>query len=103
MKKFGDLGLERLLGRVLRVGVTISSICLGIGLLLALTDAGGGAGAAFLNVGLIALMATPAARVAVSIVEYLIERDWLFAALTTIVGVELAAAVVAALVFHRTL
>jgi uncharacterized membrane protein len=41
--------------------------------------------------------------VAASVVEYAVERDWLFVVLTTIVLLEIAAGVIAALVFHRRL
>jgi uncharacterized membrane protein len=42
------------------------------------------------------LLATPAARVIVSVVEYVRERDWLFVALTLAVLLGLAASVWAA-------
>jgi uncharacterized membrane protein len=41
-------------------------------------------------------MATPVARVVVSLGEYIRERDWLFVALTTIVLLTLAGSVAAA-------
>ena len=54
-------------------------------------------------VGLVALMGTPVARVAMSVVEYGRRRDWTFFVLTLIVLAELCAGIVAALVFHRRL
>jgi len=94
--------LERLIGTVLRAGVVISSSCLAVGLLLYLAN--GGALAAFLlNAGIVVLLATPLARVVVSTVQYVSERDWPFAALTFIVLLELVASAVAALVFNRRL
>jgi uncharacterized membrane protein len=94
--------LERLVGIVLRAGVMISSTCLAIGLLLYLAN--GGALAAFLlNAGIVVLLATPLARVVVSTVQYVSQRDWPFAALTFIVLLELVASAVAALVFNRRL
>ena len=92
--------LERTIGVALRAGVTTSSICLGAGLALSLA---GGARAAdlLLHAGVIILLATPVARVLISIVEYTRERDWRFVALTAIVLVELMASAVAALVFNR--
>ena len=48
-------------------------------------------------------MATPVARVATSMVEYVRHRDWTFSILTAIVLLELCAGIVAALVFHRRL
>ena len=92
--------LERLIGIVLRAGVVISSTCLAVGLLLYLAN--GGALAAFLlNAGIVVLLATPLARVVVSTVQYVSQRDWPFAALTFIVLLELVASALAALVFNR--
>jgi len=95
--------LERTIGRVLRTGVAISSVCLGIGLVLSALAMGGRATDILLDVGIIVLLATPVARVVVSIVEYISERDWAFVALTAIVLAELAASAVAALLFNRKL
>jgi uncharacterized membrane protein len=96
-----DAGLELLIGRVLRIGVTASSICLAAGLVVALVVPG--AGLMLLNVGILLLIATPAARVVLSIVEYVIARDWPFTLLTTIVLMELVAGAVAAVLFHKKL
>jgi|SRR5436190_23112435 len=97
-----DRGLERLIGTVLRVGITASSVCLGAGALLFFAGADGIA-SPLLQAGIVILLATPVARVIVSIVQYIGERDWTFTALTVVVLVELLASVVAALVFHRRL
>ena len=94
--------LERIIGTVLRVGVTTSSVCLACGVALFFVSAGPAA-AVLLQAGIIILLATPVARVAVSVAQYVIERDWTFTTLTLIVLVELMASVVAALVFHRKL
>jgi uncharacterized membrane protein len=90
------VALKVLLGVIL-----VSSVCLVSGLAVFLLHPGGGT--MLLRVGILVLIATPAARVAVSVVEYAAERDWLFAMLTIVVLAELAASVVAALVFHRRL
>jgi uncharacterized membrane protein len=90
--------LERTIGIVLRVGVTASSIALAAGLILSLLDAPGSQW--LLHIGILTLLATPVARVVVSIAEYAAERDWTFVALTAIVLVELLASAVAALVFN---
>ena len=92
--------LERLIGIVLRAGVVISSTCLAVGLLLDLAI-GGALAALLLNAGIVVLLATPLARVVVSTVQYVNQRDWRFAALTFIVLLELVASAVAALVFNR--
>jgi uncharacterized membrane protein len=96
-----DARLERVVGRVLRVGVRASTACLVIGLVLSLFLHPSSAGSTLMTVGLLILMATPVARVAASIAEYASERDWLFVALTTLVLLEIGAGVVTALVFHR--
>ncbi len=88
---------------MLRLGVVISSVCLGTGLLVSLVAGWNVAASVLLQTGIVVLLATPVARVIVSIVEYVNARDWTFAALTAIVLVELFASVVAALVFNRRL
>jgi uncharacterized membrane protein len=96
--------LERIIGVVLRAGVTISSVSLAAGLVLEMLGGPAAAAAAApLHVGIIVLLATPVARVIVSIVQYANERDWAFVALTSIVLVELMASAVAALVFNKHL
>ncbi len=95
--------LERILGVILRVGVTASSVCLAAGLLASFAFPSAPLARILLHAGVIMLLATPIARVVVSIAEYVAERDWTFVALTTIVLLELMAAVVAALVFNRQL
>jgi uncharacterized membrane protein len=98
----GDQRLEVLIGRVLRLGVIVSSACLAAGLLLSLTTMTA-ASAALLNAGIVTLIVTPGARVAFSVVQYAIARDWMFTVLTSIVLLELIAGAVAAVVFHRRL
>ena len=93
--------LERLIGIVLRGGVIVSSVCLAAGLLLSLATGDGGVAGFLLNAGIIVLLATPLARVVVSTVQYVSERDWRFATLTFVVLLELIASAVAALVFNR--
>ncbi|OLE78394.1 MAG: hypothetical protein AUF76_19195 [Acidobacteria bacterium 13_1_20CM_2_65_9] len=95
--------LERLIGAVLRAGVTASSICLGAGLVLALIGGGEAIANVLLHTGIVVLLATPVARVLVSIVEYAQQRDWTFTLLTAIVLVELLASAVAALIFNKRL
>jgi uncharacterized membrane protein len=93
--------MERVVGIVLRAGVIVSSACLAVGLLLSLATGGGAVATFLLNTGIVVLLATPVARVIVSTVEYIVERDWPFAVLTTIVLMELVASAVAALAFNR--
>jgi uncharacterized membrane protein len=77
--------LERWLGVILKAGVLASTGLLALGLLLQLLEVAPAAAAALIGAGLVVLMATPVARVAASVVEYALERDWLFATLTTTV------------------
>ena len=89
--------LEHAVGRVLRVGVTTSSVFLALGLGLSLFVPAAAAGSVLLRAGLVILMATPVGRVAVSVGEYARQRDWQFVLLTSIVLIELLASVVAAM------
>jgi len=93
--------MERAIGLVLRGGVLLSSACLVAGLVASLATGGGTLAAMLLNAGIVVLLATPVARVIVSTIEYVGERDWVFAALTFTVLLELVASAVAALVFNR--
>jgi uncharacterized membrane protein len=95
--------LERTIGIVLRAGVVASSACLSVGLVLALVNGEGGIAGVLLRTGIVVLLATPVARVVVSIVQYAFERDWTFTLLTTIVLAELLASAAAALLFNRRL
>lgn len=88
--------LELAIGRVLRVGIAASSVCLAAGLLLTLAGHDGSVANAVLTSGLVILLATPAARVVVSVAEYARERDWLFVALTLTVLLALVGSVVLA-------
>jgi uncharacterized membrane protein len=89
--------LERWLGRILTAGVLASTGLLAVGLILQLLGVQPGGAAALTRGGLIVLMATPVARVVVSVVEYALERDWLFTALTTTVLVILLGSLAVAL------
>ena len=93
--------LETTIGVVLRAGVTASSVALAAGLALEFLNAPGAQW--LLHAGILTLLATPVARVVVSIAEYVRERDWTFTTLTAIVLVELLASAVAALAFNKGL
>jgi len=95
--------LERAVGVVLRAGVTTSTVCLAVGAAWALATGESGPARVLLQTGILVLLLTPVARVVVSIAQYVSERDWPFATLTTIVLVELLASAVAALVFNKRL
>ena len=100
-KKMTTPRLEHLIGTVLRAGVMISSICLAVGLALSFIGATSALANVLLQVGIVVLLATPVARVLVSIVEYAQQRDWRFTLLTAIVLVELLVSAVAALIFNK--
>jgi uncharacterized membrane protein len=88
--------LEQRIGEVLRFGTMTSSTLFAIGLVMALVGYQAGLGQVLLQAALIILLATPAARVVVSIIEYARERDWLFVVLTLVVLAALGGSVVAA-------
>ena len=89
--------LEKILGRVLRVGVTLSTLALVAGLAVAARAGGGPQATRLLTIGVLLLIATPVARVVVSALAYLQQRDWTFALLTLIVLGELIASIAAAM------
>jgi uncharacterized membrane protein len=89
--------LERIVGVVLRLGVAASTVCLAVGLVLSFLDGTAGAAGFLLNTGVIVLLATPVARVVVSMAEYALQRDWVFVGLTVTVLLELLASGVAAI------
>ena len=89
--------LERILGRVLLIGSGLSTIVLALGLTLAILWPTHSAGERLLRAGLIILMATPALRVLVSVVEYASRRDWLSTGLTATVLLVLAGSLLVAL------
>jgi uncharacterized membrane protein len=84
--------VEGTFGRFLFASVVAASASLIAGLAAWL---GGfeAAGAVLMHVGLVILMATPAVRVLLSIVEYARERDWAFAATAGVVLAILVASV----------
>ena len=58
-----DRRMEAAIGRILRVGVATSSLCLASGLALSLLIGPSGTSNLLLTAGLVILMATPVARV----------------------------------------
>ena len=77
--------LERVVGRVLRVGAIASTSILAVGLSLTLVVPSFTPARSILRAGLLVLLLTPVSRVVASVVEYTRDRDWLFAALTFVV------------------
>ena len=68
--------LERIVGIVLRVGVTASSLCLAAGLIASFSNGPPPLARMLLQVGVLVLLATPVARVIVSIVTVGIYAFW---------------------------
>jgi len=92
-------GMERLettIGEVLRFGTITSSTMFAVGLLISVVGYQPMVAQLLLGTGLIILLATPPARVVVSVIEYIRERDWTFVVLTVIVLLALAGSVAAA-------
>jgi uncharacterized membrane protein len=90
--------LETVIGEVLRFGTIASSTMFAIGLVMTVVAYQTAVAQLLLETGLIILLATPPARVVVSVIEYIRERDWIFVVLTLIVLLALAGSVVAAYV-----
>ena len=95
--------LETVIGQTLRIGMYASTLCLAIGLGLSLFTGLDELAQGLMTAGLVVLMATPVARVAATVVEYAVSRDWTFFILTSIVLLELSAGIGAALLLHRRL
>jgi uncharacterized membrane protein len=94
-----SVALEQRIGQILRVGTLASSVCLAAGLLMVLAGYDTELSRLLLDTGVLTLLATPAGRVVVSVIEYIRERDWVFVLLTLIVLAALGASVLAALYF----
>ena len=88
--------LEAMIGEVLRFGTIASTVLFAIGILMMLAGARSNLAGLLLNAALIILLATPAARVIVSVIEYVRERDWMFVVLTLVVLAALAGSVAVA-------
>jgi uncharacterized membrane protein len=88
--------LETTIGEVLRFGTITSSTMFAIGLVMTVVGYQPVVAQLLLATGLVILLATPPARVVVSVIEYVRERDWTFVLLTGIVLLALAGSVVAA-------
>jgi uncharacterized membrane protein len=108
-KKIQDEDLERIIGQLLRCGVIISSVIVTAGGIIYLYRHGaepprfsqfrgepdkmkrlgpmwqsilGGEGRPLIMLGLCVLIATPIARIAFSIIGYLLEKDYLYLVIT---------------------
>jgi uncharacterized membrane protein len=84
--------LELQVGGLLRIGVTIASTALAVGLALWFALGPRPGIEILLKAGLIVLMLTPLARVVASIVAYVRLREWFFVATTLVVFAVLVAA-----------
>jgi uncharacterized membrane protein len=114
---FDDRRMEAMMGRLLQAGVVLASIVMLAGTVLylasrhasvagyrvfvsepeALRDPGKllaqlvrGDAAALIQLGVLLLIATPVARVIFAVVAFLVERDWLYVAISVLVLAVLA-------------
>jgi hypothetical protein len=87
---------EIILGRVLTLGTRLSTALLVAGLAAHVAGAGHPA-RVLLSTGLLVLMGTPIARVAVSVVEFARGREWWFVLCTAFVLVLLGGSLIVAL------
>lgn len=79
-----DHFLARIIHLTLVSGLVISVAAMAAGLIL--SAAGLAAAASLLmKIGLLALLATPALRVVIAVIGYLVERDWLFTVISVLV------------------
>jgi uncharacterized membrane protein len=90
--------LEPAIGTVLRIGTAIASAALAAGIALSYLPAMGVLSHALLVGGVFVLLLTPVARVVVSLIDFVLNRDWLFVSLNTIVLFLLGSAFVAAFI-----
>ena len=79
MKSDPTARLERLIGRILRIGSVASTVLLVAGLLLRVVLPAAAAADVLLFSGLMLLLATPIARVVATVAEYALARDWRYA------------------------
>ncbi len=89
--------LDAALRRLLTIGVLTSAALMAAGLVFVFVGSPGRASTWTLDAGLFALMLTPVLRVVVSFVEYVRQKDWVFAGATLVVLVVLGAAIAVAL------
>jgi len=90
--------LEPAIGVVLRIGTAIASAALGIGITLSFLAGFHVLSHALLVGGVFILLLTPVARVVVSLIDFILNRDWLFVVLNAIVLFLLGSAFLAAFV-----
>lgn len=86
--------IELTLARALRVGSIIAALLMAAGLMMIILGWAPDQGNRVLTAGLITLVATPVMRVAVALLVFLRERDYLFAFFCLVVLSSLAAGVV---------
>ena len=98
-----DDRLDRIIHRILQIGVAASSLCLAFGLVWTFAAPASASAGTLITVGLLILLGTPVARVVASVIEYAVERDWLCVTLTSVVLLDIIASVIAALVFDQKL
>jgi uncharacterized membrane protein len=89
--------LETILSRVLKVGALTSTSLMAAGLVLQLAGVDLSLSATLTRAGLVVLMATPVARVVVSVGDFAMQNDWVFLGLTGTVLIILIGSLVIAI------
>jgi uncharacterized membrane protein len=92
-QSFDVVAFERVMGRLLLIGIRTSEVCLLTGLTFWLFDADGALGGWLLRVGLVSLMVVPVLRIALTTVEAIRMKDRLFLISTLAVAAILAATI----------
>jgi uncharacterized membrane protein len=88
--------LEPAIGVVLRIGTAVASAALAAGFALSLVPSAAAFSRVLLVGGIVVLLLTPVARVIVSLVDFILNRDWLFVVLNSIVLLLVGSAFIAA-------
>lgn len=90
--------LEPAIGIVLRIGTGVASAALAVGIALSYLPRVSALSHWLLVAGVFLLLLTPVARVIVSLIDFILNRDWLFVALNAIVLFLLGSAFLAAFI-----
>jgi hypothetical protein len=99
-QSFDVVAFERLMGRLLLIGIRTSEVCLLTGLMFWLFAPDESLGRWLLRVGLISLMIVPVLRIALTTVEAIRMKDRLFLNSTLAVAAILTATIVYAMVIR---
>lgn len=85
MSERAPADLDELLGRVLTIGSQLTMLLLAAGFTIAIWAPDSRLAALLIHLGLLALMVTPVARVATTVIAFGRARQWLLVTCTTLV------------------